>query len=146
AGKDCSFTGPDGAVADLTPVPVRPSAATLGDPAIIMFTSGTTGRPKGAVLSHRGVASFLYGMRHNGATYLAHAAQRMGVEPQALIARMPQMATLAIFPLFHVSGASAMLMGAVINGGKMVMMDRWSPTEALRLIALEKITMLQGPP
>jgi long-chain acyl-CoA synthetase len=60
-------------------------------------------------------------MRHNGASYLAQAARKMGVEPQALIARMPQTATLAIFPLFHVSGASAMLMGAVINGGKIVM-------------------------
>jgi long-chain acyl-CoA synthetase len=56
------------------------------------------------------------------------------------------MATLAIFPLFHVSGASAMLMGAVINGGKMVMMDRWNPVEALQLVAEERITMLQGPP
>jgi acyl-CoA synthetase (AMP-forming)/AMP-acid ligase II len=146
ADQEGNFVGPGGEAAELMPVPVRPSAADLSDPAIIMFTSGTTGRPKGAVLSHRGVGSFLFGMRHNGATYLAHAAQRMGVEPQALIARMPQMATLAIFPLFHVSGASAMLMGAVINGGKMVMMDRWNPAEALRLVALEKITMLQGPP
>jgi long-chain acyl-CoA synthetase len=140
------FHDADGQVIDLSPTPVRPSAASLGDPAIIMFTSGTTGRPKGAVLNHRGVGSFLFGMRHNGAAYLTLAAKQMGVEPQVLIANMPQMATLAIFPLFHVSGASAMLMGALINGGKIVMMDRWSPAQALRLIALEKITMFQGPP
>jgi long-chain acyl-CoA synthetase len=140
------FIAADGWLIFLELKPAMPSDAEPADPAIIMFTSGTTGRPKGAMLSHRGVASFLFGMRHSGATYLAHAAQRMGVEPQALIARMPQMATLAIFPLFHVSGASAMLMGAVINGGKMVMMDRWNPVEALQLVAEERITMLQGPP
>jgi acyl-CoA synthetase (AMP-forming)/AMP-acid ligase II len=131
---------------DLPHMPVSPPAAGLDDPAIIMFTSGTTGRPKGAVLNHRGVETFLFGMRHNGATYLAHAAKQMGVDPQSLIANMPQMASLAIFPLFHVSGASAALMGALINGGKIVMVDRWSPAEALRLIAEEKITMFQGPP
>jgi acyl-CoA synthetase (AMP-forming)/AMP-acid ligase II len=140
------FRDADGQVIDLSPAPVRPSAAGLGDPAIIMFTSGTTGRPKGAVLNHRGVGSFLFGMRHNGAAYLTLAAKQMGVEPRVLIANIPQMATLAIFPLFHVSGASAMLMGALINGGKIVIMDRWSPAEALRLIAREKITMFQGPP
>jgi acyl-CoA synthetase (AMP-forming)/AMP-acid ligase II len=146
ADSDGGFRGPDGGSIDLSPAPVEPSAAVHGDPAIIMFTSGTTGRPKGAVLNHRGVGTFLFGMRHNGAAYLAQAAKRMGVEPQALIANMPQMATLAIFPLFHVSGASAMLMGALINGGKIVMVDRWNPAEALWLIARERITMFQGPP
>ncbi len=140
------FRGPDGSLIDLSPVPVQPSDAGHADPAIIMFTSGTTGRPKGAVLDHRGVGTFLFGMRHNGAAYLTLAAKKMGLEPQALIANLPQMATLAIFPLFHVSGASAMLMGALINGGKIVMVDRWDPALALSLIAKERITMFQGPP
>jgi long-chain acyl-CoA synthetase len=141
-----NFHEPDGAAIDLSPAPVRLSDAEPGDPAVIMFTSGTTGRPKGAVLNHRGVATFLFGMRHNGAAYLTMAAKQMGMEPQALIAALPQMASLAIFPLFHVSGVSAMLMGALINGGKIVMVDRWDPAEALRLIARERITMFQGPP
>lgn len=141
-----NFLQPDGTAIDLSAVPIRPSDAEPGDAAVIMFTSGTTGRPKGAVLNHRGVATFLFGMRHNGATYLTHAAKQMGLEPRALMAHLPQMASLAIFPLFHVSGVSAMLMGALINGGKIVMVDRWSPAEALALIARERITMFQGPP
>jgi long-chain acyl-CoA synthetase len=140
------FREPGGRAVDLSPAPLRASDAEPGDAAIIMFTSGTTGRPKGAVLNHRGVATFLFGMRHNGAAYLTMAARQMGLEPQALIAALPQMASLAIFPLFHVSGVSAMLMAALINGGKIIVMDRWDPAEGLALIASERITMFQGPP
>ncbi|MDB5394955.1 MAG: hypothetical protein JWM91_2461 [Rhodospirillales bacterium] len=146
ADETGDFREPDGGAVDLSPAPVLPTAAEPGDAAVIMFTSGTTGRPKGAVLNHRGVATFLFGMRHNGTAYLTSAAKQMGLEPQALTAAAPQMASLAIFPLFHVSGVSAMLMGALINGGKIVMMDRWDPAEALALIARERITMFQGPP
>jgi len=122
------------------------SDAEIDDPAMILFTSGTTGRPKGATLTHRGIATFLFGMRHNGGAYLGHAARRMGVEPATLIGALPQQATLAIFPLFHISGASAMLLGALTSGGKIVIMDRWNAADALALIARERITMLQGPP
>jgi len=82
-------------------------------------------------------------MRHNGATYLTHAARQMGADPAVLAGAMPQMASLAVFPLFHVSGASALLLGAIINGGKIVFMNRWDPAEALALTARERITMLQ---
>lgn len=141
-----NFRDGDGRILDIAAAPVRPSQAGPEDPAIIMFTSGTTGRPKGAVLTHRGVTTFLLGMRHNGAAHLVRTAKKMGIDPAALAQSVPQMATLAIFPLFHVSGASAMLLGALTNGGKIVIMDRWDPAAALSLIATERITMFQGPP
>jgi acyl-CoA synthetase (AMP-forming)/AMP-acid ligase II len=143
---DNGFADQSGRPIAIEPASPAPSNATLDDPALILFTSGTTGRPKGATLTHRGVETFLFGMRHNGAAYLARAAKAMGTDPASLAAAMPQQATLAIFPLFHVSGASAMLLGAVMNGGKMVIMDRWNAADALRLVAEERITMLQGPP
>ena len=146
ADETGAFYNQDGRELAIRPSPVTVSDADIDDPAMILFTSGTTGRPKGATLTHRGIATFLFGMRHNGGTYLGHAARRMGVDPAVLIAAMPQQATLAIFPLFHISGASAMLLGALTSGGKIVIMDRWNPADALALIAQERITMLQGPP
>jgi acyl-CoA synthetase (AMP-forming)/AMP-acid ligase II len=146
ADPGSEFREADGTLIPLEPAPVVLSDAGHADPAIIMFTSGTTGRPKGAMLNHRGVGMFVYGMRHNGAVYLTHAARRMGVEPTALAAKMPQQGQLAIYPLFHVSGASAMLFGALNGGGKLVFVDRWNPAEALRLIQQERLTQLGGPP
>jgi long-chain acyl-CoA synthetase len=146
AGDDGVFRDQSGRVLEIVPVQLTASEVQLDDPAIIMFTSGTTGRPKGAVLTHLGVSSFLFGMRHNGAAHLTRIAKRLGTDPMTLASSMPQFATLAIFPFFHVSGASAMLLGALINGGKIVFMDRWEPATALSLIARERITMFQGPP
>src|SRR5579883_2296776 len=146
ADDDGNFRDPSGRVLKIVPAPVVPSSAGPEDPAIIMFTSGTTGRPKGAVLTHRGVSAFVLGMRHNGAANLIRNAKKLGTDVATLARSLPQMATLAIFPLFHVSGASAMLMSALTNGGKIVVMERWDPATALELIARERITMFQGPP
>jgi acyl-CoA synthetase (AMP-forming)/AMP-acid ligase II len=59
---------------------------------------------------------------------------------------MPQSCSLLIFPLFHTSGCSAVFLTALVTGGKLVLMDRWDASEALRLIDREKISTFGGVP
>jgi acyl-CoA synthetase (AMP-forming)/AMP-acid ligase II len=141
-----AFYAEDGAALTITPCAPAPSAAQPDDPAIIMFTSGTTGRPRGAVQSHRLVCFFLFSMMHGGMAHLTRAARAAGVDFQTMAASVPQYVALMVFPMFHISGSSATLLNAVVSGGKLVFMDRWNPEHALTLIPQERITVLSGPP
>jgi acyl-CoA synthetase (AMP-forming)/AMP-acid ligase II len=131
---------------DLAPSALQPSNARLTDPAVIMFTSGTTGRPKGAVLTHLSVGTATFGMQHNGLAVLTRAARKANMEPAKLAAVAPPYVALMIFPLFHVSGTGALLMLALTGGGKLVFMRRWDAERALELIEREQISGLTGPP
>lgn len=143
--EDGRFLKDGAAIGPASALPA-PSDAGPDDTAMILFTSGTTGRAKGAMLSHRGVATALFNMRHNGAAYLALAAWQRGLDPAVMAQALPQPASLAIFPLFHVSGVLASLLMALQFGGKLVLMERWEPAQALALIGAERITAVQGPP
>ena len=100
------------------------------DPMVIMFTSGTTGRPKGATLSHRNhVHMAMQSMMQSAIAAAAAAAAAPSVAPA------PQSCTIGIGPMFHVSGFSVALIGAPLTGQKIVYPPpgRWSEETFLEL-------------
>jgi long-chain acyl-CoA synthetase len=124
--------------ADLPVVEIDPDAD-----ACIFYTSGTTGAPKGAQLTHRGCIANLYNMMF-AAQVQAMATQRgAGAAPTAP-PRAPK--TLVTTPLFHVTANNCAAYSITARGGVMVLMYRWDPGEALRLIERERITEVSGVP
>ncbi len=130
---------------------IKSSAGALPDIAIdpdsdacIFYTSGTTGRPKGAQLTHRGCVSNLMNMGFNAALS-AYVAEQMGQElpdPESL----PQPAALITTPLFHVTANNCVAHPITANGGKLICTYRWDAGEALKLIEAEKVTAMTGVP
>jgi acyl-CoA synthetase (AMP-forming)/AMP-acid ligase II len=114
-------------------------------PASILFTSGTTGRPKGAVLTQRNITSMVRNLDYITALQIELAAEGLGVTPDTLRTMMPRISNLLVFPLFHISGITAFFM-AITAGGQLVTIRRWNPAVALDLIEAHKITTLSGPP
>ncbi len=116
------------------------------DDACIFYTSGTTGRPKGAQLTHRGCVANVMNLAF-AATAQARAIARVEGTEEELLAQEPVVpAALVTTPLFHVTANNCVAHGATLAGGKLVHMYRWDPGEALKLIEQEKITGLTGVP
>ena len=109
------------------------------DPAVILYTSGTTGRSKGAVATHRSICGAVSVSRHSGAAAAA-ALAASGERPQA--AAGTGQATLVTVPLFHASGLYGFIVLQLATGGKLVLRPgRFDPDDVLRLIEEERITM-----
>ena len=146
AGRMLDLTRPPGPPPAEKAAPIAHEAASPGDPCTILFTSGTTGRVKGAVLTHRNLITGLLSVQMSGAMILHRMAQQFGIPVETMTAQMPQQAALLVYPLFHISGLGAAFLSPLFSGSKVAIMRRWDAEEAMRLIAAEKVTMFTGVP
>ncbi|HEY9314066.1 class I adenylate-forming enzyme family protein [Williamsia sp.] len=112
---------------------------------MILFTSGTSGRAKGVLLTHRNLGNVVLNMRYVLECNLRFAARQYGISVDEIRAFMPQMSSLLIFPLFHVSGFAA-LMVTMESGGLVATMEGWDPELAAGLVEEHKLTLMAGPP
>ena len=111
------------------------------DDASIFYTSGTTGKPKGALGTHRNMCTNI----GTGGISAARSYLRRGEQPPAPDPTV-QRTTLLVVPMFHVTGCSATLGPAVALGSKIVVMRRWDAEGAMKLIQDEKVNATGGVP
>ncbi|HTZ91322.1 MAG TPA: AMP-binding protein [Streptosporangiaceae bacterium] len=97
-----------------------PSPAAPDDPAVLLFTSGTSGEPKAAVLRHRQLVAYIIG----------------SVE---FLSAGPREATLVSAPPYHIAGISAIL-SSVYAGRRIVQLEAFDPESWVRLVNNEHIT------
>ncbi len=114
--------------------PLPDSPIDEDDPSMLIFTSGTTGRPKAAVLSHRTVIGYLMLQSFIGARGLAMAGRAPAAPP----------VRLAPFPLFHVSGLSATVSTMMGAGTTVWPLGRFDPESVIELTKREGVGAWMG--
>jgi long-chain acyl-CoA synthetase len=106
----------------------RPLPRAADDNAVILHTSGTTGVPKGAQLTH------------------ANLSRNQAVVAGSLLDLEPDDVVMGCLPLFHVFGMTCGLLAAMSVGATLALLPRFDPGDALRMIAAERVTVFQGVP
>ncbi|MCZ6598932.1 MAG: AMP-binding protein [Planctomycetota bacterium] len=111
----------------LDDVRARTAATRVGDPTNIQYTSGTTGFPKGVVLTHENIVENGYAV-----------ARRFGAGPEDRL--------LLQVPLFHCFGCVISVLGSFTHGVPLVVLERFHPLKALEAIEGERCTLIHGVP
>lgn len=102
-------------------------SVSLDEPCLLMYTSGTTGRPKGAVLSHGNIF-------FNDMNVLIETDLRANE------------VCLAAAPLYHIAGLNGLVLPVFLKGGRLVIMRQFRPEPALKLLESEGATCMFGVP
>ncbi len=98
------------------------------DVAVILHTSGTTGKPKGAMLTH------------------ANLGRNAEVSVRTLVETGPDDVVMGCLPLFHVFGLTCGLNSAVLSGATLTLIPRFEPRKALEVIQRDGVTVFEGVP
>lgn len=127
-------------VAPLSAAEISALNVQADDDASIMYTSGSTGEPKGVLSSHRAIISAPYTWK-----FVKEINEILRPELQEDNPEF-QTAILANVPLFHVTGSHAQFLACFLYSRKFVMMYKWDPDQALELIEAERISVFHGVP
>ncbi len=133
------FERMDDALAAAPPAPWYWPPVAPDDDATIMYTSGSTGEPKGAVSTQRAIVG-------GALNYLVTGLALLQLSAAAGVTPPEQQVMLLNVPLFHITGSVPVLLVSIAIGRKMVIMHKWDAGDALRLIAEEHATYFVGVP
>jgi long-chain acyl-CoA synthetase len=106
----------------------EPIAREDSDTAVILYTSGTTGKPKGAELTHAGLN------------------KNQAVTARTLIKVGPDDVVMGCLPLFHVFGMGCGMNASIANGATLTLIPRFDPAKALATIDRDRVTVFEGVP
>jgi long-chain acyl-CoA synthetase len=129
-GAQCWIVDDAGLLNLIASLPAQETAVERGadDVAVILHTSGTTGKPKGAMLTH------------------GNLGRNAEVSVNTLVETGPDDVVMGCLPLFHVFGLTCGLNGAVLSGATLTLIPRFDPLKALEVIERDSVTVFEGVP